>query len=156
MNADAPKRREPKGPPRNSPVGDQTTNCCDAFSANSGGDPMPFSNGTEINAVTLDLPAGNYVINAKVLVGDRSTAGGGSFLCTLRRGLTGNIGIDISAVRLFGGSPASAGSSATLPLTGTIRLTSPETVRLHCTTTSSDAYAQWAQLNAIQVGTITP
>jgi hypothetical protein len=152
MNADAPKGRPPKG----RPVEDQTTNCCDAFSANGGGDPMPFSDGTEIDAVTLDLPAGNYVINAKVLVGDRTTAGNGSFLCTLRRGLTGNIGIDTSGVRLFGGSPWNAGSSATLPLTGTITLTSPETVRLHCTTTSSDAYAQWAQLNAIQVGTITP
>jgi hypothetical protein len=151
MNADAPTGRPQKG----RAVVEQATSCCDAFSANSGEDPMPFSAGTEIDTVTLDLPAGNYVINAKVLVGDRSTAGGGEFLCTLRRGQTGNIGIDTSSVRLFGGSPWNAGSMATLPLTGTVTLTSPETIRLHCATTSSDAAAQWAQLNAIEVGAIT-
>lgn len=151
MNANAPKERPPKG----RPTEEQTTKCCDAFSANSGGDPMPFSNGAELNAATLDLRPGNYVINAKVLVGDRSSAGGGDFLCTLRRGQTGNIGIDTSGVRLFGGAPGNAGSTATLPLTGTITLTSQETVRLHCVTSSSDAFAQWAQLNAIEVGSIT-
>jgi hypothetical protein len=147
MNADAPKRRPPTKA--------ETTQCCDAYSANGGLDPMPFSDGAEIDAATLDLPAGNYVINAKVLVGDRTSAGGGDFLCTLRRGQTGNIGIDTSGVRLFGGAPWNPGSTATLPLTGTVTLTTKETVRLHCGTSSSDAFAQFAQLNAIEVGTIT-
>ena len=152
MTGEVPKGNVPKAPGRQL----ETRQCCDAFSANGGNDPMPFSNGTEIDAVTLDLPAGNYVLNAKVFVGDRSSAGGGEVLCTLRRGQTGNIVPDTSAVRLFGGAPQNAGSTAMLPLTGTVTLTVPETVRLHCVTTSSDAFAQWAQLNAVEVGTIRP
>jgi hypothetical protein len=60
MNADAQKGRPPKG----RAAGEQSTNCCDAYSANGGLDPMPFSDGAEIDVVTLDLPAGNYVLNA--------------------------------------------------------------------------------------------
>lgn len=151
MKAEAPKGSPAKGQPTTG----ETTKCCDAFSANSGLDPMPFSDGAALDAVTLDLPAGNYVVNAKVLVGDRSSAGGGDFLCTLRHGQTGNVWIDTSGARLFGGAPANAGSTVTLPFTATVALTSQDTIRLNCATSSSDAFAQFAQLNAIEVGTIT-
>lgn len=130
--------------------------CCDAWSANDGGKVSNFDNtmGTGVDVVRLKLPAGNYVLNAKVMLGDRSAAGGGDFICTLRHGQTGNIGIDTAGVRLFGGAPANPGSMAMVSLTGTVSLTSTDTIRLNCGGTSTDAFAQWGQLNAIEVGAI--
>jgi hypothetical protein len=115
---------------------------------------MPFSQGAELDVVTLDLPAGNFVINAKVWIGNRSNHDGDDFMCTLRHGLTGNMWIDGAGIRLFG-DVWQAGGSAMLPLTGTVTLASPETIRLHCGTTSSDAIANYGQLNATAVDSIT-
>jgi hypothetical protein len=129
--------------------------CCAAFSTNSGQDPIPFSTPTGIDAARLDLHPGKYVLNAKVLVGNRTKQDNEEIVCTLRRGQTGNIWIDTSAVRVHASGPWTAGSSATLPLTGTVTLSAAETIRLHCDTTSSDAFAQWAQLNAVAVDSIT-
>jgi hypothetical protein len=128
---------------------------CDAFTSNSGGNPIPLDNTNSPDVATRALPAGNFVISAKVTLGDRSGVGGGAFLCSLRYGQTGNIGIDTSSLKLFGGAPNDPGSVATLSLAGTVSLTAPDTIRLRVQTTSTDAFAQWAQLSAIQVETIT-
>ena len=128
--------------------------CCSAFSANSGQAPVQFSNTAELDVVTLQLPPGKFVVNAKVFVQNRDTQDGREIVCTLRRGQTGNIWIDTAWSRLFGGGPWTAGSQTMLPLTGTITLAAQETVRLHCTTTASDAAAQFGQLNATAVDSI--
>jgi hypothetical protein len=126
-----------------------------AYAVSSGGDPIAFSISSFMTPVTLALPAGNYVIDAKVLVGNRGDDIDGEMVCTLRHGETGNIVIDFSGARLFGGAPSAAGSTATLPLTGAVALASPDTVRLLCATTSIDAFAQFAQIAAIQIATLT-
>src|SRR5437867_13164393 len=109
----------------------------DAYSASSGLNPVAFSNTTPFDLPLPPLPAGKFVLKAKVLVGDRLGANGNAVVCTLRRGQTGSIEIDSAGVRLFGGAPANAGSTATLPLTATVTLTSQDTVKLRCETTSA-------------------
>jgi hypothetical protein len=126
-----------------------------AYAVSSGGDLIAFSSSNFMTPLTLALPAGNYVIDAKVLLGNRADDVDGEMLCTLRHGETGNIVIDISGARLFGGAPSAPGSTATLPLTATVALASPDTMRLLCATTSSEAFAQFAQITAIQVATLT-
>jgi len=126
-----------------------------AYAVGTGGDPIAFSISNLMAPVTLAVPAGNYVIDAKVLVGNRGDDVDGEVVCTLRHGETGNILIDFSSTRLFGGAPSAPGSTATLPLAGTVVLASADTLRLLCVTTSSDAFAQFAQINAIQVATLT-
>jgi hypothetical protein len=105
--------------------------------------------------VTLQLPPGNYVINAKVFVQNRDTADGREIVCTLRRGQTGNIWIDTAWSRLFGGGPWTSGSVTMMPLTGTVTLTTQDTIRLHCGTDATAAAAQFGQLNATAVDSIT-
>ena len=126
----------------------------DAFSANGGLDPQNFSDGgLGVNVATLNLAAGSYVFNAKVMVGNRPAGENAEFTCTLRYGFA--VVFDYASVRLGGGAPWDAGSMATLPLTGTRTFDAPQTVRLLCTTTSTDAFAQYGQLNAVAVATLT-
>jgi hypothetical protein len=113
-----------------------------------------FSIGSEATLATIDLPAGSYVFNAKVLVGNR-VAANDDFSCSLRYGVGAAVAIDFAGIRLEG--PAfNPGGTATLPLTGTRTLTAPQTIRMICGTTSTDALAQYAQLNAVEVATLTP
>jgi hypothetical protein len=129
--------------------------CCGAWSANSGMNPVVVNTTTSYTLVTPPMPPGNYVVHAKVLVGDRTGAGNGAFTCTLRHGQTGNIWIDTAGTRLFGGAPATPGSTETVPLTGTVTLTVKDRIRLLVETTSADGFVQYAQVNAVEVGTIT-
>jgi hypothetical protein len=133
----------------------EQSQCCDAYAADGGLDPQPFSTGNEYELETPSMPPGNYVVHAKVVVGNRASDDDQEFLCSLRHGQTGNIGIDTAGARLHGGAPWKAGSNATIALSGTVTFTVQDKVRLVCGTTSSDAYAQWAQLNAVEVGSIT-
>jgi hypothetical protein len=148
-------------PGRNAPGGrtafdvTEPAACCTVFSANSGQAPIVFSNTTELDVVTLQLGPGSYVVNAKVFVQNRDSQDGREIVCTLRRGQTGNIWIDTAWSRLFGGGPWTPGSVAMMPLTGTFTLTTQETIRLHCTTSATDAAAQFGQLNATAVDSIT-
>jgi hypothetical protein len=127
-----------------------------AYSANSGLDPVDFVAPTEPTLATLSLPAGAYVFNAKVTVGNRTGDDGASVGCALRYGAGAGVLIDVAEARLATGAPFATASFATLPLAGTRTLDAPQTVRMVCTTTSSGAFAQYAQLNAVHVGAITP
>lgn len=121
-----------------------------------------FDTSEEQVAAQLALDAGNYVVNAKVTVGNTSASasGGNDFVgCTLRHGTTGNIVIDQTGIRLFPGAPDTAGSYATLSLASGVSLSSPDTIRLLCTTTITDvdaAFIQYTKLNAVKVETLTP
>ena len=126
----------------------------DAYSDDSGFDPLNFSDGGPgVDVATLNLPAGSYVFNAKVLVGNRPDGENAEVTCTLRYGFA--VVFDISGVRLGGGAPGAAGSTATLASSATRTLDAPQTVRLNCNTTSADAFAQYGQLNAVAVATLT-
>lgn len=118
------------------------------------------SDGLGVLAAQLALDPGNYVLNAKVTVGNGSQSGGGndSIFCTLRHGQTGNIGIDASEVRLFPGAPFATGSVAVLPLAGVVNLTVPDVIRLVCHTTVTEpdgAFVDIAKLTAVKVETLT-
>jgi hypothetical protein len=123
-----------------------------AYSDDSGLDPIPVSIGVEVTPVSIDVPAGSYVINAKVLVGNRSAANDQEAGCTLRFAASGLI--DSTDTRLFGGAPATSGSFTTLPLSGTFTTATGDTIRVICTNTSTDGFIQYAQLNAILVSTV--
>jgi hypothetical protein len=127
----------------------------DAYSDDSGLNPLNFSsaNGVGVDVATLNLSAGSYVFNAKVMVGNRPAGENAEVTCTLRYGFA--VVFDISSVRLGGGAPDAAGSMATLATSGTRTLDAPQTVRLNCNTTSADAFAQYGQLNAVAVATLT-
>jgi hypothetical protein len=127
----------------------------DAYSDDSGLSPLNFSSNDAVgvDVATLNLPAGSYVFNAKVMVGNRPDGENAEFTCTLRYGFA--VVFDISSVRLGGGAPGAAGSIATLASSGTRTLAAPQTVRLNCNTTSADAFAQYGQLNAVAVATLT-
>lgn len=125
------------------------------YATSSGFNPQSFSINNELTVTTLVLPAGNYVVDAKVLVGNRSSASDEEVTCSLRFGPFSSGLLDIAGARLFGGGPAAAGSFATLPLVGSISLSASETITVLCATTSADAFAQYAKLNAVQVETLT-
>jgi hypothetical protein len=126
-----------------------------AYAAITDLNPHAFSNGNEASLASIDLAPGAYVFNAKVLVGNQGV-GNDPFTCSLRYGIGNGVAIDFAATRLATGAPNTAGSMATLPLTGTRSLSEAQTVRLICVTESSGAFAQYAQLNAVKVGALTP
>jgi len=125
----------------------------DAFGATQP-DILNFTTGEQI-AVSLTLPAGSYAMAAKVTVGNRGDDTLGAFLCSLRHGQTGNVGIDESGVQLSGGAPSAPGSTATLPFAGTLVISGTDTVNLLCGTTSPDAFVQFGQITAVKVATVT-
>src|SRR4051812_15332705 len=112
----------------------------DGYTTNNGLNPQNFNVGTGVTVATLNLPSGNYLFNAKVLVGNRSSASDQETTCALRFGASGSGLIDIADTRSFAGAPFTAGSSATLPLAGSISLTAPETIKVICATTSADTF----------------
>ena len=125
--------------------------------------PIYFDASTspETELAPLVLEPGDYVLNAKVLVGNISGDSSEDISCALRWGASDLI--DQGSVRPSPGAPFSAGSLATLALAGSISLTSSDTVRVNCTTSigasstyPSGAFAQFAKLNAVRVETITP
>jgi hypothetical protein len=135
----------------------------DAYVADSGLNPIYFDASTspETELAPLVLEPGDYVLNAKVLVGNVSGDSSEDISCALRWGASGLI--DQGSVRPTPGAPFFAGSLATLALAGSISLTSSDTVRVNCTTSigasstyPSGAFAQFAKLNAVRVETITP
>lgn len=105
----------------------------------------------EIEVAHIDLPAGTYLVSGKVLVGNRVGANE-DVECTLRYGLTGNIGLDQSGTRLGAGDTSDA--FTTIPLTGALTLSDADTVRLRCATSSSDGWVNFGQLNAIQLASL--
>lgn len=127
----------------------------DGYAVSDSGNPTNFATPNDAIPVSLTLPAGSYLIDAKVTIGNRGDDANGEFLCTLRHGLTGNIVIDTSGARLFGGAPFAPGSTATIPFSGSLEIEGSDTVNLLCATTSSDAFVQWAQITAIKVATLT-
>jgi hypothetical protein len=124
-----------------------------AYSTSNLNDVLPFAANQELLALTLDLPAGSFVIAGKVNVFNQTGGENEDVTCSLRHGLTGNQLIDYSGARI--GTPNGVDSFAMLSLTGTLTLASPETIRLLCASTSTGAAGRWPQLNAIQVGTLT-
>ena len=138
----------PSGPPGSS----------EAYVA-SGSGPLFFSNAQGmVTVATLNLPVGNYVLNAKVLVGNSSSSDDAAEInCGLRYGFGGSGAIDVtSAARLFKGAPYAAGSMTTLPLSGSIVIATGDEnpVVLNCVTTSDASFAQFGKLNAIAVSTL--
>jgi len=125
----------------------------DAYSDDSGFSPLNFGGGVDVDVATLNLPAGSYVFNAKVLVGNRPADENAEFTCSLRYGFA--VVMDFAGVRLGGGAPFAAGSTSTVANSATRTLDAPQTVRLLCSTTSADAFAQYGQLSAVQVATLT-
>lgn len=124
----------------------------DAYVTHSGLNPVAFESNNEVTAAFLTLPEGNYTLSGKVLVGNGDTADA-EISCRL---LTGNsVGIDLAGVRLTSGAPFATGSIATLPLTGSIVVESLSEVRIQCASTSPDAFAQYAQLSAVKVETLS-
>ena len=125
----------------------------DVYVADAGLNPQEFAtNNNEATVATLSLPAGNYTLNAKVVVGNRDAADA-EIVCTLR--WVESV-IDIAGVRLFGGAPSATGSVATLPLAGSVAVGSAgESVRIQCSSTSPGGFAQFGKLNAVKVETLT-
>jgi hypothetical protein len=129
--------------------------------ANSNVFRFDTSDGLGVLAAQLSLDPGNYVLNAKVTVGNASSSSAGgndAILCTLRHGQTGNIGIDASEVRLFPGAPSATGSIAVLPLAGVVTLADADVIRLVCYTTVTEpdaAFVDIAKLTAVKVETLT-
>ena len=117
-----------------------------AFATDGGQDPIALPNATPTTVSgTLSLPQGSYVLSGKVVVYE-DDASGGQVTCQLHNAGTGGgpSVLDISDVRLFGGSVSVSepGSMATLPLVGSI--TSPEgsaEISIVCTTTGSASHS---------------
>jgi hypothetical protein len=126
----------------------------DAYVTDSGPNPLPFDeSNNEVTAATLTLPEGNYTLDAKVLVGNGDTADA-EIVCTLRYAAA--VLLDVAGVRVTAGGPFATGSIATLPLAGRI-VVDPGVwpVRIQCSSTSPGAFAQFAQLNAVKVETLS-
>ena len=138
----------------------------DAYVTNSGLDPYYFDSSTnpELVVARLVLDAGNYVLIAKVTVANVSGSMGEDINCALGQGDYGfpfNL-VDVASVRLNPGAPFATGSFVTLPLSGSISLSSADAVRVICTTSippsqtfPGGAFAQFAKLTAVKVETLT-
>jgi hypothetical protein len=104
------------------------------------------SAGTTV-ALLTNLPAGNYLVMAKVTVGANS---GSQDSCTL---LTGSTVVDIS----FATANVSVGIIwETAKLLGTVALpTSTNSISVTCANSAGSGMAQYPVLTAIKVGSVT-
>lgn len=118
----------------------------------------------ELVVATLALGAGNYILNAKVLVGNISGEANEDILCALRYGgPSASLIIDQTSVRPHSGAGFAAGSLVTLALTGGVSLAEDDVIKFICatsiplseTTFPSGAVAHLAKLNAVKVETLT-
>lgn len=137
----APGAQGPRGP-------------SDAYAADAGANPQAFAvSNNEATVAMLTLPEGNYSLSAKVLVGNGDGLAA-EISCTLRYG--GAVLIDVAGAQLAAGAPSAIGSTATLPLAGSIVVgPAGEVVRIQCGSTSPSAFAQYGKLNAVKVETLT-
>lgn len=126
----------------------------DAFVADAGLDPQAFAvSNNEATVATLTLPEGNYTLNAKVVVGNRDTMAA-EINCMLL--YAGAVWVDTAGARLAAGAPSATGSTATLPLAGSVAVgPAGENVRIQCGSTSPDGFAQYGKLIAVKVETLT-
>ena len=126
----------------------------DAYAADAGLDPQAFAvSNNEATVATLILPEGNYTLYAKVIVGNGDGIAA-EITCTLRYSAAALI--DVAGVRLAGGAPSATGSTATLPLAGSLVVgPAGEIVRIQCGSTSPSGFAQYGKLNAVKVETLT-
>jgi hypothetical protein len=122
--------------------------------------PQSFDISTNPETVValLNLDAGNYVLNAKVVVGNVSGVENEDIACALRQGPFASILLDFTSVRPNPGAPFAAGSIETLALAGSASLSASDTIRVICTASieaPGSAFAHSARLNAIKVETLT-
>lgn len=133
-----------------------------AYSANSGLDPTRFAHNQTPVVVSLALPAGSFVLSGKVIVGEggNDAEQNAEITCYLfgssivAGALQGSSIIDMSSARLFGG-PFAPGGSAVLSINGAATFASAANVVIECITTGTDGFAQFGQLQAIEVANLT-
>ena len=102
-----------------------------------------------------NVPAGNYVVNAKTSVVDLSAAPR-LVRCAILTSAGGGVQVDNSYATLENGDSEQL-SEAAIPLQATITLDNAATVSLVCSAGSGaagDVAAQYSQLNLTQVGEI--
>ena len=108
--------------------------------------PQPFQ--ASLTVFTLpDVPAGDYVLSAKVTVRAVTGSTFTAVSCQLRAAA---VAIDQSRVTI----PAGAGATP-IPLQGTASLTSPASFSVVCSIPGNGGFASDSKLSAIRVGVVT-
>jgi hypothetical protein len=101
-----------------------------------------------LTVLTLpDVPAGAYVIAAKVNV---RGAAGSTFTATNCQLRSGGVAVDQSRVTIPGGA-----SATPIPLQGTASLAAPASISVVCSIPGNGGFASESKLSAIRVGDVT-
>jgi hypothetical protein len=88
----------------------------------------PLPGGETLTMVSMDVPAGSYVIDAQVRVRSQVIYDGGQISCDLY----GAEQLDIFNVNFAGGIEAESFKEKVMPLAGWTTLTTPGTIRIEC------------------------